>query len=73
MTNTGEGRRKAGRRKKTRRMHDALNGKATEQEKQRYDKLLWSRFHDDDRRAQERRSGEERREGDEAGEVEAKK
>ena len=48
------------RRKKSRRMYDQLAGKATDDERQAYDKLLWSRFHNADRR-----SGAERRDPDE--------
>ena len=57
-----EDRRKTGRRKRTRRTYDALHGKATEEEKQRYDMLLWSRNQNADKRGEERRSGEDRRE-----------
>jgi len=64
MSDIHEDKRKSSRRKKTRRMHDMLNGKATEEEKQQYDKLLWSMHRDADGRAKERRSGEDRRERD---------
>ena len=49
------------RRKKSRRAYDLLQGKATEEERQRYDWLLWSRNFSADRRVQARRSGPERR------------
>ena len=62
MSETQEERRKAGRRRKSRRMHDMLQGKATEEEKQQYDKLLWSSHQKADRRSKERRSGKDRRE-----------
>ena len=61
-----EDKRVSSRRKKTRRMYDALHGKitegkVTEEERRHYDKLLWSRSLGEDRRTQERRSGEDRR------------
>jgi len=43
-------------------MYDMLHGKATEEEKQQYDKLLWSSRFGADRRAQQRRSDNDRRE-----------
>jgi len=62
MSDTHEDRRKFGRRYRERRMSDMLHGKATEEERQQYDKLLWSRHLDADRRAQERRFVKDRRE-----------
>lgn len=56
-----EDKRLSSRRKKIRRMYDMLHGKATEEEKQQFDRLLYSRHRDDDRRAQSRRSGTDRR------------
>ena len=53
--------RKAGRRKRARRMYDALHGMVTEEERKKYDELLWSRFFGEDRRTQERRTEEDRR------------
>ena len=58
-----EEKRKISRRKKARRTHDLLVNMATEEERQAYDKLLWSRFHKADRREDDRRSGDERRDG----------
>ena len=55
--------RKTGRRQKARRMYDTLGDvNAPEDVKQLFDKLLWSRLVDKDRRALARRSGEDRRE-----------
>jgi hypothetical protein len=56
-----EDKRIAGRRKRARRMYDALHGKVTEEERQQYDKLLWSRIVSEDRRVQERRTEKDRR------------
>ena len=62
MAYTRENRRKIGRRKRRRRTYDALQGRATKEERLQYDRLLWSIWLDEDRRVQERRSGEDRRE-----------
>jgi len=56
-----ESRRKAGRRKRRRRTYDALQGRATKEERLQYDRMLWSIWLDKDRRTQERRSGSDRR------------
>ena len=55
MSATHENRREFDKRKRPRRMYDALHGKATEEERQQYDKLLWSSRIGADRRTQERR------------------
>ena len=62
MSDTHDDRRKTGRRKRTRRTYDALQGKATEEERLQYDRLLWSMNLDADRRKQGRRSCADRRE-----------
>ena len=61
MSDTHEEKRIAGRRKKTRRMYDLLHDSLTDEERQQYDRLLWSRHQNMDRRTQERRSVRERR------------
>ncbi|MCL1889749.1 MAG: hypothetical protein FWF99_04520 [Desulfovibrionaceae bacterium] len=56
-----EEKRISSRRKKTRRMHDALGDKLSEEEKQMYDKMLYTAHTSEDRRNGERRSGKDRR------------
>jgi len=58
MSNTHENKQKLDGRKRPRRMYDALHGKATEEERQQYDRLLWSSRVNACRRVQERRSNE---------------
>jgi len=55
MSNTHENKQKLDSRKRPRRMYDALHGKATEEERQQYDRLLWSSRVNECRRVQERR------------------
>ena len=67
MPSTHDDRRADGRRQKARRMYDVLDGvNAPEEVKQLFDKLLWSKLVDADRRSQSRRSGEDRRDEAEA-------
>ena len=61
MSDEHEDRRKSDRRKRPRRMYDALHGKVTEEERQQYDNQLWSRISGEDRRVQDRRSEKDRR------------
>ena len=56
-----EEKRISSRRKKTRRMHDMFGEKLSEEEKQRYDQMLYIAHTDEDRRKAERRSGKDRR------------
>ena len=61
MSDEHEDRRKSDRRKRPRRMYDALHGKITEEERRHCDNLLWSRISGEDRRMQDRRSENDRR------------
>ena len=54
-------RRKLGRRRMPRRTYDMLNGMATDEERQQYDRIIWNRYLDTDRRERDRRSGWDRR------------
>jgi len=56
-----EDKRMAGRRGRTRRMYDLLEDALSVEEKHCYDRLLYSRHIDEDRRGQDRRSGKDRR------------
>jgi len=61
MSDTHEDRRKSDRRKTPRRAHDLLEDILTEEEKQQYDKMLWSERQCTDKRAGERLSSKGRR------------
>jgi len=56
MSSAHEIRREFDNRKRPRRMYDALQGKATEEERQQYDRLHWIHRAGADRRRQDRRS-----------------
>jgi len=62
MSDTHDDRRKSVRRQRIRRSYDALQGKATEEERLQHDMLMLSINRDGNKRLQKRRTGEDRRE-----------
>ena len=67
MSEANEDKRISGRRKQPRRISDFLGDKLSEEEKREYDRVMYSKFWDEDRRARPRRSGTDRREVEEGG------
>jgi len=63
MSYEGEERRKFDRRETPRRVHDLLEDTLTEEEKQQYDRILWSKRQCTDKRFVDRRLDVDRRKG----------